>query len=129
MTEDTPTILAPCPILSFTRSKNIVKTAVDGSDSEVIECFGCKSWDITIEGILIDLDEHTYPSDKVQRLRELFEINDILEVLDNKICDDLGIQSLYIENLTKFDFVQGFNDTVAYKLKANSIKPLEFFIL
>lgn len=128
LTEDTPTILAPCPILSFTRSKNIVKTAVDGSDSEVIECFGCKSWDITISGILVDLDEHSYPSDRVQQLRELFEINDILEVLECKIMDDLNIQSLYLENLDELKFVEGYNDTIAYKMKAHSIKPLEFFI-
>lgn len=128
MTEDTPTILAPCPILSFTRSKNIVKTAVDGSDSEVIECFGCKSWDITISGILVDLDEHSYPSERVQKLRELFEINDILEVLECKIMDDLNIQSLYIDGLEDLKFVEGFNDTMSYTLKAKSIKPLEFFI-
>ena len=129
LTEDTPTILAPPPVLSFTRSKNIVKTAVDGSDSEVIECFGCKSWDITISGILVDLDEHSYPSDRVQRLRELFEINDILEVIDCKIMDDLNIQSLYLNSIDELKFVDGYNDTMSYKLKAYSIKPLEFFIL
>ena len=101
---------------------------MDGSDSEVIECFGTKSWVVTIEGILIDLDAHEYPSEKVQKIRELFEINDILEVIDNRICDDLGIQSIYIEKLDKLDFVQGYNDTMSYGLKANSIKPLEFFI-
>ena len=115
-------------MLSFTRSKNIVKTVVDGSDSEVIESFGCKSWDITIEGILIDLDEHSYPSDKVQQLRALFEINDILEVMDNQICEDLRIQSIYFESLEKLEIVQGFNDTMQFKIKAHSIKPLEFFI-
>lgn len=129
LTEDTPTILAPPPVLSFTRSKNIVKTAVDGSDSEVIECFGTKSWDITISGILVDLDEHSYPSDRVQQIRELFEINDILEVIDCKIMDDLNIQSLYLEQLEGLKFVEGYNDTMSYTLKAKSIKPLEFFII
>ena len=103
-------------------------TAVDGSDSEVIECFGTKSWVVTIEGILIDLDAHEYPSEKVQKIRKLFEINDILEVIDNRICDDWGIQSIYIEDMGELKVVEGYNDTVKYKLKANSIKPLEFFI-
>ena len=119
---------SPCPMLSFKRTKNIVKTIVDGSDSEVIESFGCKSWDIIIEGILVDLDAHTYPSDKVQQLRALFEINDILEVMDNQICEDLRIQSIYIDDLQELKFVEGFNDTIKFKMKAYSIKPLEFFI-
>lgn len=114
--------------VEFYKEKNIVKAVVDGSDSEVIECFGCKSWDITISGILVDLDEHSYPSERVQKLRELFEINDILEVLECKIMDDLNIQSLYLENLEELKFVEGYNDTIAYKMKAHSIKPLEFFI-
>ncbi|MEE3413645.1 MAG: DUF6046 domain-containing protein [Bacteroidales bacterium] len=85
--------------VEFYKEKNIVKAVVDGSDSEVIECFGCKSWDITISGILVDLDEHSYPSERVQKLRELFEINDILEVLECKIMNDLNIQSLYMIDL------------------------------
>ena len=101
---------------------------MDGSDSEVVECFGTKSWDITISGILVDLDEHSYPSERVQKLRELFEINDILEVLECKIMDDLNIQSLYIEKLDELKFVEGFNDTISYKFTAHSIEPLEFFI-
>ncbi len=76
----------------------------------------------------MDLDEHSYPSERVQKLRELFEINDILEVLECKIMDDLNIQSLYIDNLENFKFIDGFNDTMSYTLKAKSIKPLEFFI-
>lgn len=77
----------------------------------------------------MDLDEHSYPSDRVQRLRELFEINDILEVIDCKIMDDLNIQSLYLNSIDELKFVDGYNDTMSYKLKAYSIKPLEFFIL
>ncbi|MGP1514458.1 MAG: DUF6046 domain-containing protein [Bacteroidales bacterium] len=128
MTENMPDILAPCPVLQFKREKNIIKTAVDGSDSEVIECFGCKSWEIIIEGILIDLDAHEYPSDKVVQIRQLFEINDILEVVDNQVCEDLGIQSLYIEKIENLRLVEGFNDTLSYKLTTHSIKPIEFFI-
>ncbi len=128
LTENTPNILAPTPMLSFKRTKNIVKTVVDGSDSEVIECFGCKAWEIDIDGILVDLAAHSYPSEKVIELRKLFEINDILEVVDNQIMEDLNIQSIYIENIESFKIVDGFNDTMQFKIKAYSIKPIEFFI-
>lgn len=43
LTEETPTILAPPPVLILIRSKNIEKTAVHGSDSDVIDSFGAKS--------------------------------------------------------------------------------------
>ncbi|MBR4804495.1 MAG: hypothetical protein IK032_07655 [Bacteroidales bacterium] len=128
LTENTPGILAPTPTLGFKRAKNIVKTAVDGSDSEVIESFGCKSWEITISGILIDLDNHVYPSEKIRQLRELFEINDTLDVLDCRLLEDLGIQSIYLEKTEKFDLLKDFSDTISYEFKAASIKPLEFFV-
>lgn len=33
----------------------------------------------------MDFDEHSYPSERVKKLRELFEINDIMEVIGCKI--------------------------------------------
>lgn len=129
LTENTPGILAPTPMLSFTRNKNIVKTAVDGSDSEVIESFGCKSWEITITGILIDLDNHVYPSEKMRQLREMFEVNDTFEVLDCRLLEDLGIQSIYFDKIEDFGLNEKtYADTIKYKLTAHSIKPLEFFV-
>ncbi len=121
-------ILAPPPMLKFTRSKQIVTTTVDGSDSEVVESFGLKPYSITLSGILVDMENHHYPSSKVQQLRELFEANTIFDVLDCKLMDDLGIESLYFTKLENIEVVLEYQDTVKFELKANSVKPLEFFI-
>ena len=122
-------ILAPPPMLTFERSKNIVKTTVDGSDSEVVESFGCKSWTITMHGILVDTDNHQYPQSKLQELREMFEVNNAFEVLDCDIMADLGIENLYIEQISELECLVDYQDTVKYKLTAHSLKPVEFFLM
>lgn len=121
-------ILAPPPMLSFTREKNIVTTNVDGSDAVVVESFCVKQWDITIEGILVDMEEHHYPQEQMRKLRELFEVNAMFDVLDCEVLDDLGVRSLYIDKIESLKFVDGFQDTVKYTLKAKSMQPVEFFI-
>ena len=128
LTEAATGILAPPPMLSFQRDKNIIKTAIDGSDSEVVESFGCKSWEITIEGILVDMESHQYPQTKMQELREMFEVNNSFEVFDCDIMADLGIENIYIDKLNELKVLMEYQDTIKYKLIAHSIKPVEFFI-
>lgn len=128
LTEAATGILAPPPMLSFQRDKNIIKTAIDGSDSEVVESFGCKSWEITMEGILVDMESHQYPQTKMQELREMFEVNNSFEVFDCDIMADLGIENIYIDKLNELKVLMEYQDTIKYKLIAHSIKPVEFFI-
>ena len=128
LTEAATGILAPPPMLKFERAKNIVKTAIDGSDSEVVESFGCKSWTITIEGILVDTENHQYPQAKMQELREMFEVNNAFEVLDCDVMADLGIENLYIEKISDLQVLLDYQDTIKYKLTAYSMKPVEFFL-
>ena len=128
LTEAATGILAPPPMLKFDRTKNMVKTAIDGSDSEVIESFGCKSWTITIEGILVDMESHQYPQTKMQELREMFEVNNSFEVLDCDIMADLGIENIYLEKIDELKVLLEYQDTIKYKLTAHSIKPVEFFL-
>lgn len=128
VTEDMSGVLSCAPTFSFTREKNIKTTAIDNSDMVVVESFGSKQWNIDIDGLLIDLENHWYPSNKLQQFREMFGVNDVFEVLDCKLLHDLGINSLYITDIGKLDFVEEYNDTIKYKLKAKSIKPVEFFM-
>ncbi len=121
-------VLAPPPMVSVTRQKQIITTTVDGSDSQVVESFGMQPYDITLSGIMVDVENHCYPSVKVQQLRELFNSNVIFDVLDSKLMADLGIDSLYFTSLDKLEVLVEYQDTVKYVLKAKSIKPLEFFI-
>lgn len=121
-------ILAPPPMLTFDRGKNIVTSSVDGSDNVVIESFGCKPWKIVLEGILVDMENHQYPRAKMQEFREMFEVNNSFEVFDCDILADLGIENIYFESIDSLEVLKDYQDTVKYKLTARSIKPVEFFI-
>lgn len=128
LSEELPGVLAPPPMVSFKRGKNIKKTNIDGSDFEVVESFGLRPWEIMISGLLIDTDNHQYPSSKMRSFKSIIETNDVFDVLDSQIFEDLGIKSIYIEDLTELKVLEDYQDTIQFKMKAYSIKPLEFFI-
>jgi len=119
--------IAPPPMITFSRSKNIKTTQIDNSDFEVIECFGSQSWDINLDIILIDFLNHWYPSELIKQVRKIFEVNDTFSV-SSQIFDDLNIKEIYFTEISDISLVDGFNDTVKAKLKAKSIKPTEFFL-
>ena len=121
-------IFAPPPMLKFDRSKKITATAIAGSDNVVVEDFGLKPWDITINGLLVDMESHQYPTAKMQRFRQLFETPDIFDVLECQVMTDLGINALYFETVNDLSVLDNYPDTVKYKLIAHSTQPPEFTI-
>lgn len=125
---ETEGVFAPPPLMRFRRTKNITVTVVDGGDeAEIVENFGVNSWDIDINGILVDMDEHGYPGDKVKRMAKFFEINDVIEVACPLLLD-MGIKSIYFKE-QGFEPLEGFPDTVKYTLTAKSIKPALFSLI
>ena len=127
-TEDDSGIFAPPPMLKFERSKNITATAIAGSDNVVVEDFGLGQWGITMDGLLIDMDHHQYPTAKMQELRRMFETTNIFEVLKCQPMLDLGITALYFEKVESLSVLEAYPDTVKYTLKAKSTQPPEFTI-
>jgi len=125
--EVTGKFFAPPPMVSFSRSKNMSITEIDGTDNEVIELFGLKSWNIRMQGLLVDMEEHTYPSQQEEMLHKLFAASEIFEV-SGEMFTNKNITSLYF---TRIDIasVAGFPDTLKYTLLARSIKPAEFQLL
>lgn len=128
LTQETQGVFAPPPLMRFRRTKNINVTVIDGGDeAEVVENFGVNSWDIELNGLLVDMDEHRYPGEKVKQLRQFFEINDVIEVACPLLLD-LGIKSIYFKE-QGFEPVEGWADTVKYSLMAKSIKPVLFSLI
>ena len=70
LTDAVAGILAPPPMLTFERKKNIITTKVDGSDAVIVESFGLEPWTITIDGILVDLQNHQYPASDLKVLED-----------------------------------------------------------
>lgn len=117
-------VFAPPPMVKFDRSKNIKTTEITESDVEVVENFGNKSWDIKIQGILVDMENHAYPSQWIKTLNKVFEINKPYEVASD-IFADHGIEWMYFTKISTSG-IQGFEDTWKFTLTAKSIKPVEF---
>lgn len=130
LVSETENVIAPPPLISFKRSKNLTVTTIDqgGDDSEIVEFFSLKSYDITFKGVLVDMDEHQYPASKVKELTRFFEINDTIEII-SPLFQDMGIDSIYFTDLSNFEPVEGFPDTVRFTIQAKSIKPEEITIL
>ena len=117
-------VFAPPPMVSFSKSKNLVITEIDGSDTEVVERYGDKSWEIKLQGVIIDMNNHQYPEAGVVKLREFFNMAEALKV-SSKLFDNLNIKSIYFTNVD-ISGVSGFADTIQYTLSAKSIQPIEF---
>jgi len=107
------TVFAPPPILSFSRSKKLIETETNGST--IVERWNTNEWEITIQGILVDIENHNYPDSQIQQIVTLFEHNDIIKVVGAQFYDK-GIDSIYIDSIT-------------YALNAKSVKEVTFNLL
>jgi hypothetical protein len=125
-------ITAPPPMITFERAKRITATPIDDSDedptnnSEVVERYNSGKWNISIQGILVDMVNHQFPKAQLTLLNQLFEVNDILKV-EGDWFDALNIKSIYMETFG-VSGVSGYEDTVQFNISASSIVPVEFFL-
>ncbi len=127
LTGDNSGIFAPIPNFVFDRSKKLIETEINGSNSVVVERWNTGQWDITITGILIDTNEHKYPTQKVSGLYRLFKNDSVIKV-SGQIFYEKDIESIYLKSV-HFDTTVGHVDTVNYRLTAKSIKELDFSLL
>lgn len=119
------TVFAPPPILSFSRSKKLIETETNGNT--IVERWNTNEWEITIQGILVDMEKHNYPDSQIQQIVSLFEHNNIIKVVGAQFYDK-GIDSIYIDSIT-INPKEGHSDTVAYMLSAKSVKEVTFNLL
>ena len=117
-------VFAPPPMCSFSKGKNLIITEMDGG-GEVVERYGDKSWQIKMQGVLIDMENHQYPKQQIIKLREFFDVNDMFAVESLGIFYDLKIMNIYFTDVD-ISGVAGFEDTIQYSLTARSVKPVEF---
>ncbi|MGG7468680.1 DUF6046 domain-containing protein [Chryseobacterium arthrosphaerae] len=121
------TIYAPPLMMNFSSEKNLIETQISGSDEVVIERWGTKPWTIDIRGILIDVENHRYPSDKVNSLCRFFENNSVISVVGQQFIDK-NIKSIYIKSIA-ITAIEGFQDTIQFTLTASSIKDVNFTLI
>lgn len=117
-------VFATPPILSLRRAKNLVITPLDNTDIEVVERYSTEPYQITFRGLLIDMEEHNFPLEKLETLNRIFEVNSIWKV-SSEILAAVGVDSIVIQDIN-IDFVEGYEDTIAYTFVARATKSIEY---
>jgi hypothetical protein len=121
------TIYAPPLMINFSRSKNLIETPVSGGDGIVVERWGTKPWNVDIKGVLIDVENRTYPSNKIKELNDFFEQNSVIKVVGLQFSDK-NIDSIYFKDVS-ITPIEGFQDTIQFTLQASSIKEVSYTLL
>jgi len=127
ISDDYKDVFATPPMLSLKRAKKLVITPIDNSDVEVVERYGTEPWEVTWRGLLIDMENHEFPIDKMETLSKIFDVNGAWNVA-SEILKKVGIEAIYIKDIS-IDFVEGFEDTISYTLTTRQIKPLEYQLI
>lgn len=123
-TQDVDSILAPPPICSFSRAKELITTPLNNLDTEVVERWNTRGYQIRLTGILVDMANHNNPTDLVNAIHKLFEFNGVLEVSGTQFFEK-DIYYLYLSNI-EINGVVGYQDTVRYTITANSTREVNF---
>lgn len=117
-------VIAPPMMIHFGREKDLVKTKINASDHIVVERWGVKPWNLKMEGILIDIQNRSYPKDKVKALYRFFSHDYPVEVTGDQF-EDKDIRAICFEQID-FQGVEGFADTLKFSLSAFSLSPANF---
>lgn len=120
-------IFAPPLLMGFSQDKSLIETEVNDDDPIVIERWGTKPWEITINGLLIDVDNRVYPSDEIRRLNQNWKRNVVAKVI-GKQFEERDIDSVFFRSIS-FTAVEGYQDTVQFTINASSIKAVNFTLL
>lgn len=133
---DLGNVFAPPVLWSPNKRKRVIITELDSgplSDedetvpgTEVVERYGDSEWDIVIDGLLVDMDQHQFPLAKLETIRKFFERPQAIEVV-GQIWDVMGIKSIWFYEFSHRG-VPGFQDTVSFTMMARSIRPVEFYL-
>ncbi len=117
-------ILAPPPIISFSRDKKHIITDINGGANEVVERWSTRQYNLRIRGILVDIENHQYPKSKISELNRFFEYNGVVDVSGTQFFDK-SISSVYLKGI-EINGVQGFADTQQFVITARAIAPVGF---
>jgi hypothetical protein len=125
LSEEYSNIFAPPPMIDLSRKKNLIITQIDGvNDVDVVERYNTSPYQIGLKGVLIDMENHQFPISKLQEINDIFEVNQPFDV-SCEILRSVNVYALYIKDIA-LNFVQGFEDTIAYSINASAIMPYAY---
>ncbi len=110
------------PLVGLSLAKTIVETATVGKlrKGTVKEYITTEDYQISFRGVCFDDDDmDVYPSDQVDALNRLFDINDALEVENNPFFELFGIRNIVLKDI-QFDEMAGQQGMQRYTISAVS---------
>ena len=111
------------PLISLTRSKNVLKTPVAGRPGTVKELITLGDWQVAIRGVLVASEGSLRPIKEMKSLQALADLPVVLQV-ESELLNTLGINSLVIETID-FQPLEGFLNVQPYVLGCSSDEPVE----
>lgn len=116
--------LAPPPLLTFNRAKRLIITPMSGEDIEVVERWNSGQYSIEMVGILVDVENRFYPTEKIEALHQMFAFNNVLELSGLQFTEK-DISHGYCQSLN-ITGVPGFSDTIRYRLQLKATQEANF---
>lgn len=115
------------PYLSISASKRIVKTSLAGNTrrGSVKEIINTDDYVITLRGVLLNEVSDNYPFDEVERLKDLFEVNQAVPII-NAITKTLAIENVVLTGW-KIPEMIGIPNAQAYEI--NMISDEDFVLI
>lgn len=117
----------PHALISVTGQKNIVETPLVGRKGSVKELINLEDYKISIAGFIQSADG-TWPEDDIVRMRDLYNVNESVELLC--ALTDLILDEDDRVVITKIDFpsTPGIEDGQIVRLECATDKPFELII-
>jgi Domain of unknown function (DUF6046) len=120
-------IFAPPLLMNFVQEKSLIETEVNDSDPVIIERWGTRPWDVTINGVLIDLENRRYPTHEIRRLNKNWQYNGVVKAIGTQF-EERDIDTIYFRSIS-FTSVEGYQDTIQFTIEASSIRGVNFTLL
>lgn len=124
---DSSSVFAPPLMMDFRREKDLIETETNGDDNVIVERWGTKPWEISMRGILIDVENRQYPTEHVRKLHRLFKHNNVVEVV-GVLFEEKDIDMIYFKDVS-ITPLEGFSDSVQFSFTASSIKEVNWSLL
>ena len=120
-------VFAPPMMMDFRREKDLVETETNGDDNMIVERWGTRPWEISMRGILIDVENRQYPTEQVRKLHRLFKHNNVVEVI-GMLFEEKDIDTIYFSEVS-ITPLEGYSDSVQFSFTARSIKEVNWSLL
>ncbi|MEI7487049.1 MAG: DUF6046 domain-containing protein [Chryseobacterium sp.] len=121
---DSSSVFAPPLMMDFRQEKNLIETETNGDDNIIVERWGTKPGEISMRGILIDVENRQYPSDQIRKLYRMFKHNNAIKVIGT-LFEEKDISNIYFKEVS-ITPMEGFSDTVQFNFTASSIKDVSW---